>query len=150
MRELAEDSLLWPLPALTNRVPAAGTGLDVWEHRLLTRLAHHKEVTAATIGHTFGDPLLEDPDQIGDWTLFERLLELSAPDYPGALLHRFGPGTRMADTSFTLTETGHAVLRGEANRLDLLPYDRWIGGTHLDSRSGHVWVREADGSLRAR
>jgi hypothetical protein len=36
-----------------------------------------------------------------------------------------------------LTDAGREVLRGEADRIDLLGIDRWVGGTHL--RPGHVW-----------
>jgi hypothetical protein len=30
-----------------------------------------------------------------------------------------------------LTATGERVLRGDANRVDLLGIDRWVGGTHV-------------------
>jgi hypothetical protein len=36
-----------------------------------------------------------------------------------------------------VTEAGERVLRGEANRVELLGIDRWVGGVHL--LPGAVW-----------
>jgi DNA-binding transcriptional MerR regulator len=37
------------------------------------------------------------------------------------------------------TETGERVLSGEADRVELLGVDRWIGGTHVTPESGWRW-----------
>jgi hypothetical protein len=36
-----------------------------------------------------------------------------------------------------LTDAGRAVLTGDADRVDLLGLDRWLGGTHL--RHDSLW-----------
>src|SRR5205807_1208754 len=42
-----------------------------------------------------------------------------------------------------LTENGQRVLLGEADRVDLLGVDRWIGGTHVTPENAWRWDREA-------
>jgi hypothetical protein len=41
-----------------------------------------------------------------------------------------------------LTANGEQVLRGEADRVELLGIDRWIGGTHITP--GNVWRWDGD------
>ena len=48
-----------------------------------------------------------------------------------------GDGQRFARLRLRLTATGERTLRGEADRVELLGLDRWIGGTHLTS--GNAW-----------
>ena len=38
-----------------------------------------------------------------------------------------------------LTATGEHTLRGEADRVELLGIDRWIGGTHITSENTWRW-----------
>jgi hypothetical protein len=38
-----------------------------------------------------------------------------------------------------LTRAGQAVLRGEADRVELLGLDRWVGGTHLTPENAWRW-----------
>lgn len=48
---------------------------------------------------------------------------------------------------FYLTDSGRRVLAGDANRVELVGFDRWFGGTHL--RSGDtMWWREGDTLVR--
>jgi hypothetical protein len=37
------------------------------------------------------------------------------------------------DRELRITDAGERVLRGEANRVELLGIDRWVGGTHVTS-----------------
>ncbi|HEY7017751.1 MAG TPA: DUF1835 domain-containing protein [Gaiellaceae bacterium] len=46
-----------------------------------------------------------------------------------------------------VTETGRAVLRGEADRVDLLGLDRWLGGIHLTAENAWRWDPD-DAALR--
>ncbi len=48
---------------------------------------------------------------------------------------------------FNLTEAGRAVLRGEADFVALNSIDCWLGGVHLDSKSGLWRWNEASGRL---
>jgi hypothetical protein len=41
-----------------------------------------------------------------------------------------------------LTEHGERVLEGEADRVELLGVDRWIGGAHVTPESGWRWDPE--------
>ena len=38
-----------------------------------------------------------------------------------------------------LTSNGEATLRGEADRVELLGVDRWIGGTHITPDNAWRW-----------
>lgn len=67
-----------------------------------------------------------------------RLLEtddgtpLSPPPPPG-------DGQLFARLQLRLTETGERTLRGEADRLDLMGIDRWLGGTHVTPDNAWRW-----------
>jgi DNA-binding transcriptional MerR regulator len=43
------------------------------------------------------------------------------------------------DGHVELTDAGRAVLAGEADRLELAPLDRWIGGTHVTRENAWRW-----------
>ena len=49
------------------------------------------------------------------------------------------------DGQLRLTANGEQVLRGEADRVELLGIDRWIGGTHITPENVWRW----DGDQRA-
>lgn len=42
---------------------------------------------------------------------------------------------RISNTAFELTEVGEAVLKGEANFVQVNGVDRWLGGVHLLGRT---------------
>jgi len=50
-----------------------------------------------------------------------------------------GDGQLFARLQLRLTPTGERTVRGEADRVELLGIDRWIGGTHLSSDSSWRW-----------
>jgi hypothetical protein len=54
------------------------------------------------------------------------------------------PLVSLTEGSAELTDAGRRVLAGEADRVDVLGIDRWVGGTHLVS--GSVWRWDADAS----
>jgi hypothetical protein len=39
----------------------------------------------------------------------------------------------------TLTELGRDVLAGKADRVEVAPVDRWLGGTHLGGERDWRW-----------
>lgn len=145
LADLPDVEFLASLRYLIDRYPDKNSGLDIWEQRLLKRLAQHVEITVCTIANVLGYGWEDSHDLMGDRTLFHRLLELSDPNIPRPLLRRWGTGTSMRTTFFALTEFGEAVIEGDKSRLDMLGLDRWIGGIHLDATSGEVWCR--DGSM---
>jgi DNA-binding transcriptional MerR regulator len=53
-----------------------------------------------------------------------------------------GDGGRFAQLRLRLTAAGERTLRGEADRVELLGIDRWIGGTHVTS--ARTWRWDAD------
>jgi hypothetical protein len=140
----SELELFDALPALFDRFPDRVTGLSLWETLLLEELRDENATTAYVIGNVLGKTWEYSRDAIGDGILFNRLVELSCPSGRGCLLQRWGTGASMR-TDFSLTDVGRSVLDGEANRIYSMGLDRWIGGVHLDSRSGKVWCRSADG-----
>jgi hypothetical protein len=46
------------------------------------------------------------------------------------------------DGALALTEDGEAVLAGRADRVELIGFDRWIGGLHVRS-DGELWRWDA-------
>ena len=54
-------------------------------------------------------------------------------------LRRSATGRDFAALRAPLTGDGERVLRGEADRVELLGVDRWIGGTHVTPESGWRW-----------
>ena len=50
-----------------------------------------------------------------------------------------GDSQRFARLQLRLTATGERVLRGEADRVELLGIDRWLGGTHVTGDNAWRW-----------
>ena len=50
-----------------------------------------------------------------------------------------GDSQRFARLQLQLTATGERTLRGEADRVELLGIDRWIGGTHITPDNTWRW-----------
>ena len=48
-------------------------------------------------------------------------------------------GPEYARLSLRVTSSGERVLEGEADRVELLGVDRWLGGTHVTVESGWRW-----------
>ena len=127
-----------------------GPGLSATERRAL-------EAVAAGAATPFGAFLAAQADEpapfLGDAWFFRtlttlgagetRLLETSdgAPLPPAPPLgdpHAFGR------LRLRVTRDGERVLGGEADRVELLGIDRWVGGTHLVP--GAVWRWDAEAS----
>jgi hypothetical protein len=50
-----------------------------------------------------------------------------------------GDGRTFARYPVRLTGAGRDVLRGEADRVELLGLDRWVGGTHVTADNEWRW-----------
>jgi redox-sensitive transcriptional activator SoxR len=83
---------------------------DAWFYRALSGLGQGK---TRLLESDDGTPL-PPPPPLGDGQLFARL-------------------------RLRLTATGERTLRGEADRVELLGIDRWIGGTHITSDNPWRW-----------
>jgi hypothetical protein len=83
---------------------------DTWFYRTLSALGQGERRLLATAG---GSPL-PPPPPLGDAQTFSGL-------------------------DLRLTDAGERVLRGEADRLELLGLDRWLGGTHITPDNMWRW-----------
>jgi Domain of unknown function (DUF1835) len=133
------------LRLLLARYPDYQTGLSIWD-RLLLQYTLDQGPRAVRI---VGSAMTHDfhyPDGVGDVYLFARLQRLADPRLPRPLVVLEGSGTAMRNTEARLTDGGRAVLRGEANAVQLNGIDDWVAGVHLDSRTGRVWFNQ-EGTL---
>jgi hypothetical protein len=120
-----------------EELPAVGDGLGRTERQALDVLRDGARTPPEIFVAT---QRAEEAPFLGDATMWARLSELGQGD--GRLLQTDAgaalgpPPPRPGSAGFTeqrlaLSEAGHAVLSGEADRCALVPLDRWIGGIHL-------------------
>lgn len=97
-------------------------------------------------------PPLEPLDLWRDWIsdvyLFSRLRHLGNPSLSHPLISLTGDTSTWKDATVELTEVGREVLAGRANFIDLAGIDEWVGGIHLDSAGGRVWL-DRDGVIES-
>ena len=126
------------LSAMLLRYPDAGSGLGSVDCRVLERTPAVWTKSAHVVGEAMalGTPL---HDLIGDGLLFARLKALAAGPRP--CIEFRGNTSTMRSCEVRLTGFGADCLAGRANRLES-GIDEWIGGVHLSSAAGRVWVRD--------
>jgi len=143
-RDTAQLPYLAPaLRRFLEELPAPADGLSGTERRALQAVAAGAHTPPDAFVAT---QRLEDAPFIGDaW--FYRVL--SALGQGEARLLETEDGTELpqppplsesqwfARLQLRLTATGERTLRGEADRVELLGIDRWIGGTHV--RPDNLW-----------
>ena len=136
------------LERLLAELPSASNGLSTTERLALESVA----AGADTPGAAFvASQRLEPAPFLGDTWFYRSLAALGGgrarlvetadgdplpPAPPTSDPHLF------ARLRLHVTDDGEAVLRGEADRVELLGIDRWIGGTHLTRQD--VWRWDAD------
>jgi hypothetical protein len=143
-REHAGLPFLAPaLRRLLEELPAPTDGLSGTERRALEAIAAGARTPPAAF---VAAQRLEDAPFQGDTWFFRavaalgqgerRLLEAEdgTPLPPPPPL---GDGRRFARLQLRVTAVGERVLDGEADRVELLGVDRWVGGTHVTP--GHAW-----------
>jgi redox-sensitive transcriptional activator SoxR len=135
-----EPALPFLAPALRRlleELPAAGDGLSGTERHALTAIAAGSS--------TPRDAFLAAQDAerapfLGDTWFYSALAELgvgpnrlveSTDGEPLPPAPPLGDAQRFVALPLRLTEAGQKVLAGEANRVELLGIDRWVGGTHV-------------------
>jgi hypothetical protein len=146
LREIPElPFLAAALRRLLEELPAPGDGLSGTERRALRAIAagaHSPPATFLAAQRLEAAPFLGD-----DWfyrTLSalgrgeSRLVE-TAGGSPLPPPPAVGDARGYAELQLRLTRAGEATLRGEADRLELLGIDRWIGGTHVTPATAWRW-----------
>ena len=107
-------------------------------HNGLGRTEQQALVAAAAGGRLARDLFRADLDAeqapfLGDTVFYDYLSGLSRED-PALLEIDRRDGGEIADAAVRVTDDGHRVLAGRADRVRLNGLDRWFGGTHL---AGH-------------
>jgi redox-sensitive transcriptional activator SoxR len=145
-RETAHLPFLAPaLRRLLEELPAPADGLSRTERSALRTISAGARTAPASF---VAAQRLEEAPFLGDAWFYRvisvlgqgktRLLETddSTPLPPPPPL---GDGRLFARLQLRLTATGERTLRGEADRVELLGIDRWIGGTHITSDNTWRW-----------
>jgi hypothetical protein len=133
------------LRRLLEELPAPADGLSGTERRALRVVAAGARTPPAAF---VAAQRLEEAPFLGDTWFYRalstlgqgttRLLETddgTAVPPPPPL----GDSQRFARLQLRLTATGEQTLRGEADRVELLGIDRWIGGTHITPDNTWRW-----------
>ena len=145
-RQSTELPFLAPaLQRLLEELPAPTDGLSGTERRALDVIASGARTPPAAF---VAAQRLEDAPFLGD-TWFYRTLSALGQDSSrlvetdqGTPLPPPPPlsdGQLFARLQLRLTATGERTLRGEADRVELLGIDRWIGGTHITPDNTWRW-----------
>jgi DNA-binding transcriptional MerR regulator len=133
------------LRRLLEELPAPADGLSGTERRALNAVADGAGTPPAAFGAT---QRLEPAPFLGDAWFYRAL---AAVGHGGARLVETGEGAplpappplsdtqQFARLQLRLTATGEGALRGEADRVELLGIDRWIGGTHITPDNTWRW-----------
>ena len=133
------------LRRLLEELPAPADGLSGTERRALQAVAAGAHSPPAAF---VAAQRLEDAPFLGDSWFYRalsaigqgktRLLETDdgTPLPPAPPLSDSQPFARLR---LRLTATGEQTLRGEADRVELLDVDRWIGGTHITPDNTWRW-----------
>jgi redox-sensitive transcriptional activator SoxR len=133
------------LQRLLEELPAPADGLSGTERRALDVIASGARTPPAAF---VAAQRLEDAPFLGD-TWFYRTLSALGQDtnrlvetdqgIPLPPPPPLSDGQLFARLQLRLTATGERTLRGEADRVELLGIDRWIGGTHITPDNTWRW-----------
>ena len=116
---------------LLEELPDVNDGLSRTERQLLELLAEGALLTGALF---VASQDLEEVPFHGDAWILRTLAGLEGST----------PLVSLTEGSAAITDAGRRVLAGDADRVELLGIDRWVGGTHL--ASGSVWRWDAAAS----
>jgi hypothetical protein len=137
----ARDNPHLPLlaPALRRllaELPSPADGLSLTERFALASIAAGARSAPAAF---VASQRREDAPFLGDTWFYRTLSALGQGEHrlvegdraPLPPPPPLSDGESFARLELHVTETGERVLRGEANRVELLGIDRWVGGTHV-------------------
>jgi DNA-binding transcriptional MerR regulator len=146
VRDTAQLPYLAPaLRRLLEELPAPGSGLSGTERRALEAVASGAHTPPAAF---VAAQRLEEAPFLGDAWFYRAL---SAVGQGEARLVEVDDGTplpsppplsdsqQFARLPLRLTAAGEQTLRGDADRVELLGIDRWIGGTHVTPDNAWRW-----------
>ncbi len=145
-RESTELPYLVPaLRRLLEELPSPAGGLSRTERHALETIAAGARTPAAAF---VASQRLEDAPFLGDTWFFRALSALGQGEHrlvetddaqPLPLAPPLGDGELFARLQLRLSATGQRTLNGEADRVELLGVDRWIGGTHVRTDTQWRW-----------
>jgi hypothetical protein len=154
--------LAFALRRMLEELPAPADGLSGTERRALQAVAAGAHTPPAAF---VAAQRLEEAPFLGDTWFYRALSALGQGENrlletgertPLPLPPPLGDGQLFTRLQLRLTATGERTLRGEADRVELLGIDRWIGGTHITPDNTWRWdpiklklVRPSPGSPRA-
>jgi hypothetical protein len=133
------------LRRLLEELPAPGDGLSTTERHALTAVAAGAGTPIAAF---LAAQELEPAPFHGDTWFFRSLAALGrgrdrlVETHDGEELPPpppLGDGSRFVHAPLRLTRQGEGVLAGDADRVDLLGVDRWVGGTHVTPEALWRW-----------
>jgi hypothetical protein len=124
------------LRRLLEELPDAETGFARTERQLLEPLLDGPKRPPELY---LASQAREEAIFLGDAWAWKRLAELvplveELPPPPP-----LGDPREFAATPVTLTQLGRDVLAGKADRVEVAPVDRWLGGTHLGGERDWRW-----------
>jgi redox-sensitive transcriptional activator SoxR len=133
------------LRRLLEELPAPADGLSGTERRVLQAVAAGARTPPATF---VAAQRLEEAPFMGDTWFYRALSALGQgttrllESEDGAALPLpppLGDSQPFARLQLRLTPAGEQALRGEADRVELLGIDRWVGGTHVTPDNTWRW-----------
>jgi hypothetical protein len=131
---------------MTRRFPDRRTGLNYWDHALLSRVKSRGPAVSQIIGFTMAETYAQG-DIVGDWYLFGRMLHLGR--LPNPLVALSGDQLAIHSTEASITPFGEQVLRGAASNFPANPIDDWAAGVKLSSTAGALWFNDGGRLVRA-
>jgi len=129
------------LSNLLQRYPERASGLSLWDRMLLNRVVTSGPNAAYVVAEVLCDTW-ENGDSAVEPYLFYRLKQLAGPQNAEPLLMLTGNTDNCRGAEVRLTNFGKSVFEGRASNYPTNPIDEWIGGTHLSSGEGNVWMYE--------
>jgi DNA-binding transcriptional MerR regulator len=112
-----------------EELPDAKTGLSRTERQLLEPLL---EGPRRPVELYLASQEQEEAPFLGDAWAWKRLAELAPLVEELPAPPPLGDPREFLSARVTLTQAGRKVLAGQADRVEVSPLDRWLGGTHVD------------------
>lgn len=129
---------------MRRRYPKSATGLSYWDFELLRQTRARGPRAVRVVGFTMSHEHFRSADWVSDFHLYDRMHALADPSMPKPLLVHTNFGAPMRENEVRLTEFGNAVLDGFESNHPANPIDFWVGGVHLSSADGRLWLDDGE------